>query len=72
MKGQVIMMCKFNLTYLTFLSGPLPDPRIIASVDKLQDKRPQPGIFKLLHGAQLQATIPLREPYGVKGDLCFY
>lgn len=44
------MICKFNLTYLTFLSGPLPDPHIIASGEKLQEQRPQPGICKLLHG----------------------
>lgn len=52
MKGQVTMICKFNLTYLTFLSGPLPDRHIIASAEKLQDKRPQPGICKLLHGLE--------------------
>ncbi|XP_058628359.1 uncharacterized protein LOC131538502 [Onychostoma macrolepis] len=29
--------------------GPLPDPHIMASGEKLQDIRPQPGICKLLH-----------------------
>lgn len=33
-------------------SGPLPDPNIMASVEKLQEKRPQPGICKILHGLQ--------------------
>ncbi|XP_051984218.1 uncharacterized protein LOC127644853 isoform X2 [Xyrauchen texanus] len=33
-------------------TGPLPDPHILASVEKLQDKRPQPGICKLLHGLE--------------------
>ncbi|XP_073694043.1 uncharacterized protein [Garra rufa] len=32
--------------------GPLPDPHIINSAEKLQDKRPQPGICKLLHGLE--------------------
>lgn len=42
-----------NFTWhLTFLTGPLPDPHIIASVEKLRDKRPQPGISKLLHGLE--------------------
>ncbi|RXN36879.1 hypothetical protein ROHU_002559 [Labeo rohita] len=38
--------------YLFAYEGPLPDPHIIASAEKLQDKRPQPGICKLLHGLE--------------------
>lgn len=49
---MVDITSKLNLTYLTFLSGPLPDPNIMASVEKLQEKRPQPGICKILHGLQ--------------------
>ncbi|KAK0154386.1 hypothetical protein N1851_003540 [Merluccius polli] len=46
------MKSKLNLTYLTFMSGPLPDPHVMASGDKLKDIHPQPGICKLLHSLE--------------------
>lgn len=58
MEGRVThYICKLNLTYLTFfffffLSGPLPDPHIMASGEKLRDKHPQPGVCTLLHGLE--------------------
>ncbi len=44
MLGDIKMICKFNLTYLTFITGPLPDPHIMASGEKLQDIWNIPGI----------------------------
>ncbi|CAB1323103.1 unnamed protein product [Coregonus sp. 'balchen'] len=32
--------------------GPIPDPHVMASAEKLKDIRPQPGICKLLHGLE--------------------
>ena len=34
------------------MPGPIPDPHIMASAEKLKDIRPQPGICKLLHGLE--------------------
>ncbi|KAK0136472.1 hypothetical protein N1851_027402 [Merluccius polli] len=33
-------------------AGPLPDPNLMASGEKLKELRPQPGICKLLHGLE--------------------
>lgn len=33
-------------------TGPLPDPHVLASAEKLKHIRPQPGICKLLHGLE--------------------
>ena len=35
-----------------FLSGPLPDPHLMASGEKLRDIHPQPGLCKMLHGVE--------------------
>lgn len=41
-----------SFTLSLFLSGPLPDPHMMASGEKLKDIHPQPGLCKLLHGLE--------------------
>ena len=41
-----------SFTLSLFLSGPLPDPHMMASGEKLRDIHPQPGLCKMLHGVE--------------------